>query len=216
MYYQGKVQNDASIALQTSGDDPTGVAIKDGELEFRSANVTAGKAGNWSAWTKVDGNALNMTSFKGDPGKVYQFRLRVVNDHGTRSLYNESSETVRINRGPLAAIKGKVKVTTGEKAFFSAQGSTDPDGDPLNFTWSLPDGKTRTGSDASYRFSKAGTYDMKLTVSDGYTTNTTVVKVVVNAKGLELGGILLPLLLIFIVVLVAIVATVMYLRRRTG
>jgi glucose/arabinose dehydrogenase/PKD repeat protein len=57
---------------------------------------------------------------------------------------------------------------------FSGLGSTDPDADPLTYTWSFGDGNTGSGATTSHTYEANGVYTATLTVSDGQggTANT--------------------------------------------
>ncbi|WP_040583528.1 PKD domain-containing protein, partial [Sedimentibacter sp. B4] len=46
------------------------------------------------------------------------------------------------------------------------------DGDSLTYAWDFGDGGNGTGATASHTYGSAGTYDVKLTVSDGQATDT--------------------------------------------
>lgn len=45
--------------------------------------------------------------------------------------------------------------------------SSDPDGDPLSFTWDFGDGTGASGAQASHCYAASGTYLIELSVSDG-------------------------------------------------
>jgi hypothetical protein len=51
---------------------------------------------------------------------------------------------------------------------FSAQGVTDPEGDPITYKWDFGDGTTATGSLVTKIYAVAGTYTVKLTANDGH------------------------------------------------
>lgn len=78
------------------------------------------------------------------------------------------------NRPPTASItatpiSGSAPLTVA----FSGTGSTDPDGDPLTFSWNYGDGTTGTGLTVNHVYTLAGTYTAVLTVSDGRGGTTT-------------------------------------------
>jgi PKD repeat protein len=50
---------------------------------------------------------------------------------------------------------------------FDGTGSSDPDGDPLSYSWNFGDGNTGTGATPCYTYADAGIYDVCLTVNDG-------------------------------------------------
>ena len=54
---------------------------------------------------------------------------------------------------------------------FSSAGSSDPEGQPLSYSWTFGDGGTSTAANPSHTFTQAGTYTVRLAVSDG--TNST-------------------------------------------
>jgi glucose/arabinose dehydrogenase len=50
---------------------------------------------------------------------------------------------------------------------FSSAGSSDPEGQPLSFSWDLGDGSTSNEANPSHVYTQAGQYTVRLTVSDG-------------------------------------------------
>jgi hypothetical protein len=61
--------------------------------------------------------------------------------------------------------------------------ATDPDGDPLSYSWSFGDGTTAIGSSAQHIYTSAGSYNATVTISDGaLSVNSTVVVSVVQAS----------------------------------
>ena len=65
----------------------------------------------------------------------------------------------------------------GTPVTFSAAGTTDPEGDSLNFSWDFGDGATATGSGVTHTYAVPGIYSATLRVSDGGSTSTASVKV---------------------------------------
>lgn len=64
---------------------------------------------------------------------------------------------------------------------FSANESTDPNGDPLTFKWDFDDGTEGEGAFVKHAWSKAGKYTVRLTASDGKLEDTDEVKITIHA-----------------------------------
>ncbi|WP_210480609.1 PKD domain-containing protein [Naasia sp. SYSU D00948] len=72
--------------------------------------------------------------------------------------------------------------STDRSASFDASASADADGSITSYAWSFGDGSTGTGATPSHTYAKAGTYSVKLTVTDNRgATNETARLVTVTA-----------------------------------
>ncbi len=144
------------------------------------------------SWTQVSGTTVSLTAYSsslpytsglgGNAAKFIApsttgtlvFRLTVT-DHGTGlSAADDVTITVIANRAPTAnASSNRATVATGERWVYLNGSGTDPDGDPLTYSWSQRSGTTVTLRDASIATayftapSTPGALTFRLTVSDG-------------------------------------------------
>jgi outer membrane protein OmpA-like peptidoglycan-associated protein len=74
------------------------------------------------------------------------------------------------NRPPVCRLTVPAEGQVGQAVALDASGSSDPDGDPLSYTWDFGDGtppaKT-TFARATHSYAKVGGYTVKVTVDDG-------------------------------------------------
>ncbi|QPK01939.1 chitinase [Enterobacter mori] len=98
-------------------------------------------------------------------------------------------EPAVVNHAPVAQIAGPVgAVEAGAQVSLSAEGSTDPDGNTLTYTWRSQDGTTVTGQDKAVvtftapESATAQQIEVSLTVSDGELSSTTTYLLNVKAK----------------------------------
>ncbi|MDP1825519.1 MAG: PKD domain-containing protein [Archangium sp.] len=138
----------------------------------------------WSLLAKPSGSTAVLTgtganrSFQPDLAGPYTVRL-VVNDGVQDSSAVQVSFTAvppnPTNRAPTALAGADRGVTVGTSVMLDGSGSSDPDGDMLNFSWSFA--QRPTGSAAALTGAQtatptftpdvAGAYRLSLTVSDG-------------------------------------------------
>jgi PKD repeat protein len=68
-----------------------------------------------------------------------------------------------VNQSPVASFTSTAQ---GLTASFDAAGSSDPDGQIRSYTWDFGDGESGTGIGPSHVYDSAGTYSVKLSVTD--------------------------------------------------
>ncbi|MEK6676448.1 MAG: PKD domain-containing protein, partial [Planctomycetota bacterium] len=117
------------------------------------------------------------------PGS-YSIALTVA-DGETPALTNRSTQTVIVgvegdddetpstNRPPTASFTvSATEGAIGDEITFDAGASVDPDGDSVTFEWSFGDGTSDTGSQVTHSFSRAGSFLVRLTVTDEFNAST--------------------------------------------
>lgn len=171
----------------------------------------------WSADTpdgktyscQLVGYQTPFSAFKdGDYSKCVQhfYNVKIVNDEGSSETPDETPVTptptpsddetpVVVNHAPVAQIAGPIgAVEAGAQVSLSAEGSTDPDGNTLTYTWRSQDGQTVTGQDKAVvtftapESATAQQYEVSLTVSDGELSSTTSYLLNVKAKAATPSG----------------------------
>ena len=102
-----------------------------------------------------------------------------VNDHFTIKHSNGGSSPT--NRAPDAVIDGPYEGETGTSIEMRSSGSTDPDGDPIQYLWDFGDNKTSPEANPSHTYDSADTYTVTLTVSDGSLSDVVVTEAVITS-----------------------------------
>ncbi len=82
----------------------------------------------------------------------------------------------------VAATASPVVPVVGEAVTFDASGTTDPDGEVVEYAWDFKNGETATGPVVEHVYDEAGTYSVELEVTDDEdATAVEIVTVEVNA-----------------------------------
>ncbi len=90
-------------------------------------------------------------------------------------------QAIYVNRPPKAVARAQ-RLNKRGSFRFDASASSDPEGEPLRYVWSFPDGSSRAAARLSKRFARPGVYRVVLTVRDRLgTVGTRVLRVVVPA-----------------------------------
>ncbi len=125
-------------------------------------------------WLLTGASAIN------DRGDIVGTGLKGGQVHGFL-LANDAPPPPADNQPPVAVLDADV--VTGRAPLtvtFSASGSTDADGDSLDFAWDFGDGVTASGMTVSHTYTTEGTYAVTLTVSDGRLSDTAAVDIKVR------------------------------------
>ncbi|MBQ4861626.1 S8 family serine peptidase [Pseudoalteromonas sp. MMG013] len=136
------------------------------------AGVAALVWSNHSQCTNVEiRNALNATAIDlGDAGRDHLFGYGLVQAKAAADYLTQNGCAGTIqNQVPIAQFNSQC---TGLSCSFDASGSRDTDGTISRFDWII-NGQNVVGKQASHTFPQAGTYSVKLTVTDneGATAN---------------------------------------------
>ncbi len=107
-------------------------------------------------------------SFHVAPGAMVTFRA--TDAHGQAAM----SQPVAWGKAPVnhAPVASLATTTSDMRVSADASGSSDVDGDALSYTIEFGDGSKVSMVKASHTYTKAGTYTVKVTVSDGQVTST--------------------------------------------
>ncbi len=149
--YYGKIN-------ETITFDASGCYDPDGTIDFYR-------------WNFGDGTSEileKVTEHKYLSAMKYEVTLTVIDDDGSavsEVTYAYISQDTS-NSPPTANIDVKEHGYVGEKIQFTGSGSSDPDGDQLDYSWSFGDGQTSTEENPIHVYNKKGEYVVKLTVTD--------------------------------------------------
>ena len=122
-------------------------------------------------WTFGDG----ASSTAANPGHTYQspgtYLAHLTVSDGTNTVQSANfsiNVTAPVNQPPTAV--ATASATNGVSPLvvtFSGAGSSDPEGTALTYNWTFGDGGTSTAVNPSHTYQAAGSYMVRLTVSDG-------------------------------------------------
>ncbi|CAM4414731.1 PKD domain-containing protein [Zobellia nedashkovskayae] len=139
------------------------------EIQFKGSSSTDDKEVKSYSWDFKDGSTATSSnpSHSFNEKGTYNVVLTVTDEEG---LKDSETITVKIteteNEAPKA--NASANITNGEAPLeiqFNGSNSTDDKG-VKNYFWDFKDGSTSTSSNPSHSFTKEGTYDVLLTVTD--------------------------------------------------
>ncbi|MCB9745906.1 MAG: hypothetical protein H6740_25250 [Alphaproteobacteria bacterium] len=126
----------------------------------------------------INGARVNPELFVDQPG-LYVIQLSV-SDGALTGVDEVEITAFEVNNVPVANAGANQSVDVGEVVLLNGTGSTDPDGDALNFTWQMltkPSGSLAQLSDPTsdrptFTADLEGSYEVQLVVDDGADVST--------------------------------------------
>ena len=151
--------NVAPIALFTSAANNLDVAF-----DASTSSDPDGSIASY-AWDFGDGSTGtgNKPTKKYAAAGAYDVKLTVTDSAGAKSSVTNKVSVVAPNVLPTAAFTSTVNDLD---VAFDAAGSTDSDGTIATYAWDFGDGSAGTGKTVAKKYTAAGTYTAKLTVTD--------------------------------------------------
>jgi glucose/arabinose dehydrogenase/PKD repeat protein len=183
VYYYGHDGRDASI---TGGFVYHGTEFPS---SYRGAYFFADYAQNWIKGLHLDANGAVTGTFNFEPsngaadgpygdivyldegpdGALYYVDLGYDDETGTSGVSKiRRIKYVQSNQAPV--VDASANPTSGPTPLtvaFSSSGSSDPEGQPLTYSWAFGDGASSTEANPSHTYTSPGAYQARLTVSDG-------------------------------------------------
>jgi len=148
-------------------------------FDARSSSDVDGSVSSY-AWTFGDGataEGATVTHTYGVAG-TYPVTLTVTDNRAATSSRSQLVTVAAPNLAPTAVFRSQ---TTDLDVAFDASASSDPDGTIATYAWDFGDGTTAAGRTVSKHYNTAGSYNVKLTVTDnrgGSATSTHPVTVI--------------------------------------
>ncbi|QRY39477.1 PKD domain-containing protein [Microbacterium hominis] len=159
------------VRTEAVGTSPTTLRVKVWKVGTAEPTAWTATATDATAALQAPG-AVGLGVYLGGGVTTVPFETRFDNFWA-----GSSAGAAPVNQAPTAAF---TSTPSGLSVAVDGSGSSDPDGTVTAFAWDFGDGATGTGATASHAYAAAGTYTVKLTVTDdkgatGATTNAVTV-----------------------------------------
>ncbi|MBL7070183.1 MAG: PKD domain-containing protein [Candidatus Omnitrophica bacterium] len=120
------------------------------------------------AWDLGDGSIASGSRVEHTFSKsgIYRVVLTVDDGQGLGCSQDSTSIEVGVNSQPQADMKISGSLCPESELIFDASGSSDADGDLLEYFWDFGDGHIASGREVTHAYQRAGVYKVVLVVSD--------------------------------------------------
>ncbi|MDA3905174.1 MAG: PKD domain-containing protein [Bacteroidales bacterium] len=144
----------------------------------------------WSSANQFEKLEKVVTHKFSSPGK-YEVKLKVKDNSGTKTEYDDDVMIVTVNAQPIANA-GVDVFQTNASVIFDASKSTDTDGEITKYHWNFGNGSTSNRRNVEHFYKSSGKYKVALEVEDNSPASnnkaTSEIKVVINAKPIADSG----------------------------
>ena len=177
---EGSVPIDVTIgSYGITISPPTATVAVNSEVTLTATSTGAMPAGV-PTWGAINPALVTITPSADGRSAIVRGRLagttRVVVSHAGVGAASEVTVTgVAANQPPSAVVNGPYSGAAGTMIVLSSAGSRDADGSIVSFAWDFGDGTTSDLASPAKSWSAAGTYTVRLTVTDddGATSSAT-------------------------------------------
>ena len=172
---------DATVMISMTSHELS-ETITDSSTQWRTSTINKAEIGDVCAYvygTPLGGTEASGTAWNQTINGTHYFTQLEFSDENY-SLTTDANGCIPREELPTASFTGSLSVTAGAPDTFTST-SADPDNSvtPLSYTWTWGDGTAKsTTSSLSHTFTTAGTYTVKLTVTDGDMWTNSVTHVV--------------------------------------
>ena len=122
---------------------------------------------------------------------TYAVTLTVADDDGTIDVAGRSLVVTSVNLAPIASFTASPSPARARDSVrYDGSGAYDPDGRIVSYTWDFGDGEAAQGPSVTHRYTRTGTYFVRLTVTDdGGATGSAARNLVVSDAPVDQGNI---------------------------
>ena len=141
---------------------------------------TGGTPTSWS-WSFGDGytSTTQNTTHTYTSAGTYSIKLTVSNSAGSSSY----TGTITVTSSGGSTGSAPVANFTSSNSGLSVSFTNTSSNSPTSYSWSFGDGTTSTNSSPNHTYTTAGTYSVKLTVSNSYGSNYVTKSITVSTSG---------------------------------